>query len=339
MRIYNEAQAAGAALGGAHLAGAMASRESLAAFVSGGGEGAMIPVQLVNNERLAIGTPEGAASQAPALLDWLRVGGGPMMQRVRLVPVDTSTAAVGSESAAGGEYLAAVAASSAAADPTFRVDQLTPKHVGTLPIEVTLNVLATMPDADAWLMEGIRAALRRSVIKAILAGTGAGGQPTGIPLTTGIVEVAAPGALTALDFLAFETLQGSVAANQIEDRGGDLFVLSTAVARKAAQTLAETRGARRLLERRANTPDGMPYREIVGLGEAYRNADLAGNRAIYGDFSQVVVSLWGGPGTDGDGLYVIVDPVSTKPNIQIQAYLAFDVAVPQPWHFATALYT
>ena len=77
----------------------------------------------------------------------------------------------------------------------------------------------------------------------------------------------------------------------------------------------------------------------MGLGEAYRNADLAGNRAIYGDFSQVVIGVWGGPGVGKDEFHVIVDPVIEKPNIAITAYMAFDVAILHPSRFARAPWT
>ena len=110
-----------------------------------------------------------------------------------------------------------------------------------------------------------------------------------------------PGTLATLDFADLEALQGMVAEKQVEDSAGNLFVLSTAVESKAAQTPAQANNARRLLERQRPGADGMPYREIVGLGEAYRNDDLGGNRALYGDFSQLVVGVWGGPGIDVDG--------------------------------------
>ena len=47
-------------------------------------------------------------------------------------------------------------------------------------------------------------------------------------------------------------------------------------------------------ERQRPGVGGEVYREIVGLGEAYRAHDLTDSRAIYGDFSQVVVGVWAG---------------------------------------------
>ena len=157
--------------------------ESLAAWINRGGEG-RAGVRL-DGERLVVQTAEGASSKASVVLDWLRVGGDPIMRRARLVTSETSTASAAGGSAVAGEYLNNGAASSAAADPTFAVRTLTPKHAGTVPIRVTRNVLATAPDVDAWLTEGVRASLRRTMIKALLAGTGADGQPTGIYNTAG----------------------------------------------------------------------------------------------------------------------------------------------------------
>ena len=255
------------------------------------------------------------------------------------MPIETSTGAVGSASAVSSEYLANGAASSAAADPAFRVGQLTPKHIGTLPIAITQNALATMPNAEQWLTDAVRAALRRKIIEAALIGTGADGQPRGIINTTGVITIAAPGALTALGYSELEALKGAVAAAEVEDRPGDLFVFSTAVARKAAQTLSETRDARRLLERRPNTPEGDVYEEVPGLGRAYRTNDLSGNRAVFGDFRELGIGVWTAASIGPEAMFVIVDPISAKPNIEITGYASIDVAVLQPARFALALYT
>ena len=316
-------------------------REGLAAFIVGGGAGSLaLNVEIgAGVERLVVDTPSGAVSRSAALLDWLTVDAGPLLQQARIVPIETSTGAVGSASAVASEYLANGAASSAASDPTFRVGQLTPKHIGTLPIAITQNALAVMPNAEQWLQGAVRAALRRKIIEAALIGTGADGQPRGIINTPDVVTIAAPGALTALDFAKLEALKGAVAAAEVEDRPGDLFVLSTAVARQAAQTLAETRAARRLLERRPNTPAGDVYEEVPGLGRAYRTNDLSGNRAVFGDFRELGIGVWTGDGVGPEAMFVIVDPVSAKPNIEITGYAAIDVAVLQPARFALATYT
>ena len=107
MRVLNEPNAA-AGLG--HIHGGPVG-ESLAAWIVDGG-GGRLDVGL-KDERLIVQTVEGASSKASVVLDWPRVAGDPIMRRVQLVPIETSTAAAAGGSAVAGEYLANGAARSA----------------------------------------------------------------------------------------------------------------------------------------------------------------------------------------------------------------------------------
>ena len=208
-----------------------------------------------------------------------------------------------------------------------------------MPLEVSREVLATAPAADEWLTTGIMAQLRRTVVRELLIGSGATGHAQGIIGATDVETVATPGALTALDFAGVQGLKKLAVANQVEDRRGDMFALSTSVADKLEKTALQANRSRRLLERLRPGPDGAPYSEVSGLGEGYRNSDMTTNTAIYGDFGQVVVGVWGGDLADDNAMYIVVNPYANDPLVKITAYLAFDVAILRPDRFATALYT
>ena len=313
--------------------------ETLAAFINRGGVGRHA-VAVDATQRLIIDVPTGAEPSRAVTLDWLRIAGDPLMRRVQLVTIDAGSGLAYAGDSVLAEYLVGGAGSSAAADPTFAFEKLEPKHIGTRPIEVTRNVLATAPDAEAWLTEGIMRSIRRTVIKEMLVGSGATGHAQGVYGATDVEVMASPGTLATLNFNKIEALRALAVANQIEDAAGDLFVLSAAVAAKLSATAKQTSNAPRLLERGRPGPDGAPYSEIPGLGEAYRNADLTANAAIYGNWENVVLGVWGGILANDSGMYVVINPYSANaPNMKLTAYLAFDVAILRPDRFATALYT
>ena len=313
--------------------------ETLAAFVNRGGVGRHA-VTVDATERLIVDTPSAGVSSRAVTLDWLRIAGDPLMRRVQLVTIDTATGLAYAGDSVLAEYLVGGAGSSAAADPTVAFKKLEPKHIGTRPIEVTRNVLAVAPDAEEWLTEGIMRSIRRTIIKELLVGSGATGHAQGVYGATDVEVMPTPGALSSLNFNKIEALRALAVENSIEDSAGDLFVLSAAVAAKLSATAKQNNNAPRLLERGRPGPDGAPYSEIPGLGEAYRNADLTANVAIYGNWENVVVGVWGGIFANDSGMYVIINPYSAnEPNVKLTAYLAFDVAILRPDRFSTALYT
>ena len=312
--------------------------ETLADFLIDGGKG-QVNLGLDARQLLVVDTPASALSGAAVLRDWLQVRGNPVMRRVRFLEVDTATGLAYSGDSVAGEFLVGGAGSSAAADPAMNFREMTPKHVGSVPILVSRNVLATAPYAAEWLTAGIRESIRRTVLKSIFEGSGATGNPTGIVNTTDVEEVAAPGALTALNFMAIEGLKALAAANQTEDSAGDLFCLSTSVATKLARTALQNNNSARLLQRGRPGPDGEPYSEIPGLGEAYRLDDLAANTAVFGDFGQVIVGVWGGIQADENALYVSVNPYTSDPSIKLTAYFSYDIAILRPNRFSIATYT
>ena len=313
--------------------------ETLAAYINRGGVGRHA-VTVDATQRLIVDVSTGAEPSRAVTLDWLLTAGDPLMRRVQLVTIDAGSGLAYAGDSVLAEYLVGGASSSAAADPTFAFKKLEPKHIGTRPIEITRNVLATAPDAEAWLNEGIMRSLRRTVIKELLVGSGATGHAQGVYGATDVEVMPTPGTLATLNFNKLESLRALSVAAAVEDSASDLFVLSTSAAAKLSKTAKQTGSAPRLLERGRPGPNGEPYSEIPGLGEAYRNDDVTANVVLYGPWSNLVVGVWGGIFGNDTGMYVVISPYSANaPNVKLTAYLAFDVAILRPDRFATALYT
>ena len=312
--------------------------ETLAAYIERGGTG-QVNLGLDARQQLIVDTPDAAISGRAVLLDWLAVRGNPVMRRIQIVEVETATGIAYSGDAVLGEFLVNGAGSSAAADPGMNFRELKPKHVGSVPILVTRNVLAAAPDAAEWITMGIRESIRRTVLKSIFSGSGAAGNPTGLLNNAGVEEVASPGALSALNFNKIEALKKLAAENQTEDAPGDLFALSTSVASKLAGTPKQNNNAPRLLERGRPGPGDAPYSEIPGLGEAVRLDDMPVNTTVYGDFGQIALGVWGGIQADENALFVSINPYTNDPNVKMTAYFSFDMAILRPDRFGIATYT
>lgn len=312
--------------------------ETLAAYIERGGTG-QVNLGLNAREQLIVDTPTGAISGAAVLLDWLTISANPVMSRIRILEVSTATGIAYSGDAVLGEFLVDGAGSSAAADPDLTFRELRPRHAASVPILVTRNLLAQAPDAAAWLTMGIRESIRRTVLKSIFTGSGAAGHPTGIFHTTGVEEVASPGALSALNFSKLEGLKDIAVQNQTEDAAGDLFALSTSTAAKLRKTALQNNSSARLLQRGRPGPAGEPYSEITGLGEAYRLDDMPVNTAVYGDFQALALGVWGGIQADENALFVSINPYTDDPNIKLTTYFSYDLAILRPDRFAIATYT
>lgn len=312
--------------------------ETLASFIAAGGEG-IRNVGIDSSLQLVVDTPEGATSSRAVDLSWLRVDAPQIMNRIQIVSVDRSKGTVFAGDSVAASYLAPGTSSATAADPTFDILAMTPKLLATTPIDVSREVLAVEPEAQGWLNSGVLNQLRRAIIREILIGDGSSGHVQGIVGHDDVEVVASPGALSALTFSKLEGLKALAVANQVEDRRGDLFVLSDSVASKLSKTALQTGTSRRLLERLPPGADGVPRSEVGGLGEGYRASDLTDNVALYGNLAQVVLGIWSGDMDDANSMYVVVNPFVAEPRIRITAYVSFDVVLMRGNRFATATYT
>jgi len=214
--------------------------------------------------------------------------------------------------ASAAAWLATEGANVAESEPTFSQISLTPKDLGAF-TEVTRRMIAQSTlDIEALIRDDLAQAIATAMDLAALAGSGSSGQPTGIKNTSGINTVdfgTAPDLIpTVAQVVEMETkvaednaLQGSLAYILPASMYGALK--SVEKASNTAQFVVEPGG----------TMNG--YRAIVS------NQCTAGD-LYFGDFSQVLVGMWG-------GLDVLVDPYTNSKSgtVLIRAIQSMDVAV------------
>ncbi len=220
-------------------------------------------------------------------------------------------------------WLNSEAAAAAETQPVLGSVAVTPKYCSAY-VEVSRSlVLTANPLADALITMDLRGALAAAVDTAILAGTGASGQPLGITGTAGI------GTFSGTS-LAWAGLIGAQAQ----------LMTARAVNNDPARMccIAPTNTAQTLAGRQRFTGTDAPlWQGALGEGE------LAGMRALgcqtaptgsllMGDFSQVILAEF------GTGLSIEVNPVANFPAgiIGFRATWIVDVAVRFPAAFTYA---
>jgi HK97 family phage major capsid protein len=158
---------------------------------------------------------------------------------------------------------------------------LTPKTVVTY-TEISRQLqLQSSPAAEGLVMADLAAQAALAVDAAILQGTGASGQPTGIINTAGIGRFSG----TSIALAAIIEAQSDVAASN---------ALSTACAYVTTPAVA---GLLMQRQRFAST-DSPIWRGGVGAGEvlgfkAVSTPQMPASRILFGDFSTVVLAEWG----------------------------------------------
>jgi len=198
--------------------------------------------------------------------------------------------------------------------PTTTQIELSPKSGGTF-IDVDKQLLIqSEPSIDSILMNNLLNVCALGLDKAILHGTGANGQPTGIAATSGVGSVVGT-ALTYAGALSF--------LSKIEIANADVKTMSfcTTPAVKAALMSREKISGYPVFIMQ----DG----QLIGYPVMVSNQISAGY-IVFGDFSKIILALWGGV-----DLQVVTDSTLAVAGLQrivINQYV--DIGVEQAGAFA-----
>lgn len=190
---------------------------------------------------------------------------------------------------------------------------LNPKTCGAVTEFTRQLLLQSAPSIDMLVMSDIAAVLARTVDKAIISGTGANGQPTGILNTTGVSEVAMVGANFAwADAVAFESL---LAEADTSDAVGFLSRPGVRGTLKTTPKIGTTYPV--YLVGDDNKLNGYPVETTTQMPAA---------TLIFGDFSTVILGEWGileiEANRHGSGF--------RAGNIEVRGLQSVDVAVRYP---------
>ena len=185
--------------------------------------------------------------------------------------------------------------------------KMTPKTVSAKTAYTRQMLLQGNPEVESLLMNDLATNIALTIDKAAISGTGTDGQPLGILNTTGINAVDCTAGLSWAKVVEFETK----IANSNADIDNMNFIAGAGVTGKLKTTLKSAHGSEYLLEK--GEINGYNYK---------RTNQVAVNTLLFGDFSQMIMGLWG-------GLDIMVDPYEKADSggIVIRAFQSIDIAV------------
>jgi HK97 family phage major capsid protein len=227
----------------------------------------------------------GTNNLASAFVDILRNRSVTMkMGATRLSGLSGNVTIPKQTAAATAYWLANEATQITESQPTFGQIALSPKNVGAY-TEISRQLsLQSAPDAEMLVMRDLAAVVALAADSAVLAGTGADGQPTGIAATSGIGAVIG----TSLAHAGVLEFQTDVAGGNALVNGATMgYVTTPAVAALMMQRFTNTTyGERPLWD--GNILDG----KMAGFGAMSSN-QVASANMFFGDWSQAVIGEWG----------------------------------------------
>jgi len=205
-----------------------------------------------------------------------------------------------------------------ASQPTVGTLAMSPKNVAGYTVASHQFVQQQSEAASAFLLKDISGELRRAVDAALIGGTGAAGQPTGI-----VTQAAGAFTGTSLDFAKLLDAQSDLAANNALTEGCAYVTTPTVAALLAARV--------RFASTASPLWDGSLTRGTVLGHTAISSTSVPSGTAIFGDFSQVVLGEWG-------GLEVTSNPFQdfSRGLISVRAWYTCDVGVRCPGSFSVA---
>ena len=213
-------------------------------------------------------------------------------------------------------------------EPAFDAVLLRPHTAAAHAVISRQLALQSSPDAEQMVRRDLMDAAAAAIDRAAIAGTGAGGQPTGILSTTGVAVVSAGGALTWAHVVRMET---EVAASDA-DVGSLAYITNPRVAGALKTTPMESGQAVYVWR---DVP-GEPGRGMIGGYSAYTSslvpdaANPTGPQTIlFGNFRDLIIGEWG-------AMEVAVDPYTLQQSgrIRLTVFRSVDVAVRHPASFS-----
>ncbi len=163
-------------------------------------------------------------------------------------------------------------------------------------------------DVESMIREDIARDQAIALDLAALFGDGNNGEPEGISIATGLNTITFGGAVTWADLL---TMESEIAQDNAE-RAGSLSFVTTAQSRAVLKAALKTAAVSGYL---------WENDEMNGYA-AMSSQQMASNRLLFGDFSQLILGSWG-------GMSILVDPMTIAEQNQTRIIVnsEHDVAV------------
>lgn len=221
----------------------------------------------------------------------------------------------------------------AESEPTTGKLTLTPKRVGLYSDISKQLLLQSSPDVERMLRDDLASALAVAIDTAGIAGTGSGGQPTGITATSGIGSVAGGTNGLAPTWAHIVALESAVAVANADV--GKLHYLTNAAVRGKLKSTAKVSSAdSRMIWDNDNLLNGY----MPGISNSVPSTLTKGTSSgvcsaiIFGNFDDLIIAQFG-------GLDLVVDGVTlaTTGMVRVVANTFADVGVRRAASFAAML--
>lgn len=201
-----------------------------------------------------------------------------------------------------------------------------PKHLGLLTEYSRKTLLQTSPQIEGIVRADFAAKLGAGIDLAVLKGTGAAGQPTGITATAGInTKSSASAAPTWADVV--NTMAAVKAADAPQDSlGWAMNAWGEAAFKRTVKVAAEPQ----YLMGDGTDMAGAPVATSSQLAGDPNNSPPTDFEVIFGSWGQVIVAFW-------SGVEILVNPYEStaysKGNVQVRGIIDGDVLVRHPAAF------
>ena len=206
------------------------------------------------------------------------------------------------------------AGNTTASDATLTNVPLSPHTVSGKTGYSRQMLLQGNPSVDNLVMSDLANVIALAIDKAGISGTGADGQPKGILNTTGIGAVDSTGGMDWAKAVSFET--------KVKALNADLSSMKYL-------TSASGAGLLKTREKASGYPQFLLENGMMnGYGVNVSN-QVPSDTLLFGDFSQVIIALWG-------GLDIITDRDATNGNYIISAFQSCDVGVRHAQSFSAS---
>jgi HK97 family phage major capsid protein len=211
------------------------------------------------------------------------------------------------------QWLSSEAAAVLASQPAVGSVSMSPKEASSM-IRFSTLFLRSVPALETFLRREVMRTTGQLIDAAVLAGTGAAGQPTGIINTVGVQTQSG----TALGWAGILNAEQLIAETGTELSG----YITTPAVRELLKAREKAPGSGLIWD--GNAMNGQP---------AYATTNLPAGTLIAGDFSQCVLGQWG-------GLELAIAPPGAADfqagNLAIRLMTAVDVALLRPAAFVVA---
>lgn len=227
--------------------------------------------------------------------------------------------AISKQTGASTAYWVAEGGDTTPSDVTIGMINMSPKTITGKTATTRQLLMQSNPSVDALLMNDLSKVLGLGIDKAIISGTGASNQPRGILNTSGIGSVsctAANGGFSFANAVKFETALET--ANY--DASTCSYVMTPSIKGTAKSTEKVTGASAMVFENN----------EVNGYS-AYSTMQMNANTVLFGDFSEVILGLWG-------GLDLMLDPYAKADSagLVVRAFQSVDIAIRHAAAFAAS---